>query len=270
MTKSYTITPTNHFDYEPIRTTIHTIEAQEPLETHNFSDYAIVYCFGGKGKLSSKYETFFIGGPFCVLIPKFLEFSIENIHNSTLNYLIIEYNINKPSTFDLENSFIHFITLQNKRILEYFNNILDEITNPSEKFNVIIRHLFNLIMIYEGNEMTSTLTESQQTQLSKQINAALYFIDNHFHLKITTEQMAEVAELSPNYFIAMFKRELDETPNQYLTKRRMEHAHWLLEVSGLTVKKIAHECGYLSSSHFSTKFSDFYGYSPKNLKSRLY
>lgn len=268
MSKSWVITKYNNFNVEPLRLT--TIDIKPNQERHRTErpNFILLYSDAAYTEIQTDDETFLIEGPFYIYIPKFTPFLIKNIHNTEQNYLIIEYNISESFANPLIQNYTRLIKDLPTKLNYYFQDILIQSSTPSRYFSDIIRHLFNLIILFEKNETVSNLLDSQQTKLSQGIQSAVYYINNHFHQALTIGQMAAVAGYSPSHFSTIFKREMLLTPNQYLIKYRMQYAHRLLETTKLPIQDVAVECGYHSLSHFSTLFKQHFGYTPKNLQSR--
>src|SRR5699024_11703304 len=97
---------------------------------------------------------------------------------------------------------------------------------------------------------------------------AQYYIIHNLHKKISIKDVEAQTKLSFDYFITVFHDELGLTPHQYIIRCRMNHSHFLLENTHKSIQVIAKECGYQSTNHFSTKFKEFFGYSPRNLKTK--
>lgn len=58
------------------------------------------------------------------------------------------------------------------------------------------------------------------------------------------EEAARAANLSRFHFIRVFKREMGQTPWEYLTAMRVERACLLLKQAGCSIADIAQECGF--------------------------
>jgi AraC family transcriptional regulator, melibiose operon regulatory protein len=94
------------------------------------------------------------------------------------------------------------------------------------------------------------------------------FIDEHAHEEIDVAEIAQSVGLHPNYAMAVFRKSLGITINQYLTRHRLDAAHSLLFSSEDDVAAIAFECGFGSLSRFYEAFRDRYGVSPAEFRRR--
>lgn len=88
-------------------------------------------------------------------------------------------------------------------------------------------------------------------------------IGAHFAERITLEDLARIASVSPSHLIRLFKRQMDTTPHDYLLRRRITRAKALLAETTLTSAAIAAQVGFNSESNFSYRFSKMVGQSPR-------
>lgn len=89
------------------------------------------------------------------------------------------------------------------------------------------------------------------------------YIRNHLNEKITIRQIAESIHLSPDYVSRVFKQETGLTLKEYIVKKRMKCAKYLLSTTKHTVSDIAAETGYDNLSYFIRQFQKYYGMTPK-------
>lgn len=73
---------------------------------------------------------------------------------------------------------------------------------------------------------------------------------------------AREACLSPFHYHRLFTHTFGETPHEFLTKRRMERAKYLLARDQAPVTEVCFAAGYESLGSFSTLFRTMVGYSP--------
>ena len=72
--------------------------------------------------------------------------------------------------------------------------------------------------------------------------------------KIALADLAKVVELNPTYFSDQFKRVVGVRPLDYLMRRRIERAQYLLLTSPASVKEIADAVGVPDPAYFSRVF----------------
>lgn len=98
------------------------------------------------------------------------------------------------------------------------------------------------------------------------IGAALTYIRRHLHERIEVRMLAEEVCMSKDHFIRIFKRQTGDTPNNYITLRKMERAELALVTTNEPVKVIANNLGYDDSSYFVRIFKKISGQTPQQYR----
>jgi AraC-like DNA-binding protein len=93
-------------------------------------------------------------------------------------------------------------------------------------------------------------------------------MDRDYAQPLDVAALARIALLSPSHFTRRFKATFGETPHQYLYRRRIERAKWLLRGSDLTVTDICFEVGYTSIGTFTRTFVRLVGETPGRHRAR--
>ncbi|MGD0364418.1 MAG: AraC family transcriptional regulator [Bryobacteraceae bacterium] len=88
------------------------------------------------------------------------------------------------------------------------------------------------------------------------------YLAAHYGRPVFLEDAARQACLSPFYFNRLFTQAFSETPHEFITRRRIEHAKKLLLAGNHSVTEICFEVGYESVGSFSTRFHSLTGLSP--------
>ena len=94
------------------------------------------------------------------------------------------------------------------------------------------------------------------------IQMSLTYIRKNIGSRLNIEQLADQACMSKDHYIRVFKHETGETPNAYITKRKMEKAELTLLTTDLPVKSIADLLGYDDYSYFNRIFRKNSGMTP--------
>lgn len=124
-----------------------------------------------------------------------------------------------------------------------------------------ILHLFSEIIKYDTK---GELTDYFEPRI-------LSYIENHYMIDISVEDMAEHCGYSLSSFIRKFKKIFGETPHEYLNYKRITYAKELLAIGELSIKDIAEVVGYNSFSNFCVAFKNKENMTPKqyqNIKRR--
>ncbi len=98
-------------------------------------------------------------------------------------------------------------------------------------------------------------------------------VNEYYHETFQIEQMAQFTGMSTTSFYQAFKKHTSLTPNQYVTKKRIDKARNLLMTNQLKMLEIAKEVGYQDAYYFSRVFKKVVGISPhkyqKSLKRKI-
>ena len=155
------------------------------------------------------------------------------------------------------------------RIHLLINNIKNELSQNKPEKNLAVKSYLNLIVIllirefnYKSDEQLPT------TQLSSMLKATK-FIDRNISEKLSLEDIAAVAGVSPNYFSALFKQLNGTALWDYISAKRIEKAIGLI-LDGdedMTMLSIALECGFNNTANFNKIFKKQTGMTPTQFKS---
>lgn len=95
------------------------------------------------------------------------------------------------------------------------------------------------------------------------------YMEEHYTDSLTIDKLAQVAEISPKYFVDLFKKKYGISAMEYVAKLRIQQAKRLMAQSDARLRDIAHQVGYADEFYFSRKFKKEIGVSPNvYMKSR--
>ena len=98
------------------------------------------------------------------------------------------------------------------------------------------------------------------------IRMVLAHIRSNLSENIDVETLAEIACMSKDHFIRTFKKQTGDTPNAYITKKKMEAAELLLITNDDTIKNVAMKLGYYDCSYFNKTFKKYSGATPQQYR----
>ena len=113
------------------------------------------------------------------------------------------------------------------------------------------------------------LMYSNKKQMHEIVEAATKYINERLTEDLTVFTLAEQFHVARNYFSRLFKKEMGEGCNEYITRLRIEKAKQLLGASRLKTYEIAEKVGYNDTNYFSLAFKKNTGLSPKEFRERL-
>lgn len=100
-------------------------------------------------------------------------------------------------------------------------------------------------------------------QYRYRMEQASQYIQNNLSQPLDLDAVARAAGFSPFHFHRIFSAWMDENPQDYINRLRLERAANLLVKSpALTITEVAFACGFSSSSAFARSFKKYFGVTP--------
>ena len=96
----------------------------------------------------------------------------------------------------------------------------------------------------------------------------LEYIRAHCDSTITLGDLGRLAKLNPRYLCQKFSRDTGMSPMAALTLARMERAQQLLANTRMSIGEVGMQSGYRDLYHFSKRFKDQVGVSPRMYRER--
>lgn len=102
-------------------------------------------------------------------------------------------------------------------------------------------------------------SDDEGERMSNVMNHAI----SNFNNDITLDEVADIANMTPNAFCRYFKQRTNKTFFQFLLEVRLEHAcRLLLKSKDMNVSQISYASGFKNISNFNRKFKEFKGGTP--------
>ncbi|MFD1334770.1 response regulator [Oceanobacillus iheyensis] len=98
------------------------------------------------------------------------------------------------------------------------------------------------------------------------IKQAERYINEYFRTTIKVQEVADVINVSSNYFSTLFKQKTGENFNEYVNKLRVEEAKSLLINTPFKVSEISNQVGFQEYKYFVSVFKKFSGLTPTNYR----
>ncbi len=86
------------------------------------------------------------------------------------------------------------------------------------------------------------------------VQQTVLLIDADLSADLSPGDLAKSQGISLGYLSTVFKKAMGQTVSEYIRRRRMEHAAYLLETTGLQIQTVALHCGILDVQYFSKLF----------------
>ena len=152
-----------------------------------------------------------------------------------------------------------------RRLLELQKIGVDLEEGDSEPYEALTRSLGETLY-------AEYLYQAERLTLEKPIHRAVLraksFIEETYTSPCNLKQIADFSHVTPQYLARLFKKQLNQTPIQYLWSLRAKRGAQLLRRSGLSVAEVAYACGYENPNHFSRTIRERFGVTPTELRRR--
>ncbi|MBR2021516.1 MAG: helix-turn-helix domain-containing protein [Clostridia bacterium] len=99
------------------------------------------------------------------------------------------------------------------------------------------------------------------------LDKVLSYINENLNQHIENQFLAGLCHLHLTHFVRFFKEKVGQTPQRYITHKRLEAAKRLLEQTQLSITEISESVGFYDTSHFSRSFKQLYDISPLHYRS---
>lgn len=143
--------------------------------------------------------------------------------------------------------------------------LLHDLLNQADGNSVIslLQILEKLAHCSEINLLSDTQYQNEYDQYdTDRINHIYQYSISNFQKKISIDEIAEVANISPHSFCRYFKSRSRKTYSQFLLELRISHACKLLSESRLSVAQVCFESGFNNFANFNKYFKIHTGKSP--------
>lgn len=98
------------------------------------------------------------------------------------------------------------------------------------------------------------------------VRKVLTMIDADLTADLSLRAQAELLNVNSSYLSTLFKKETGATLTEYVNKKRVEHAIFLLNTTNLQIQSIAQHCGIPDVNYFTKTFKKYIGKTPKEYR----
>lgn len=135
-----------------------------------------------------------------------------------------------------------------------------------EGASAVLRHT-NAGQWRTGSERQGAI-DARYAEMSEKLAEVVRLMDQHIEDPLRMNDIAKCVGLSPRQIERLFERHVSCSPMRYYLRLRLEWAKRLIDQTNMPLLQIAVTCGFVSSSHFSKCFREFFGKSPSAYRCR--
>jgi AraC family transcriptional regulator len=157
--------------------------------------------------------------------------------------------------------------LQDRVIQQLITLLLEEIQAgaPSGKLYVeSLVHALAVRFVFLGeNSQRHEVRQSASALPPAALRRVLDLIEESFQNELSLVSLAKETGYSRGHFVRMFRRATGVTPHQYVLRRRVDHARFLLnQPKGISLIEVAASCGFSHQTHLTRVFREHVGVTP--------
>ncbi len=238
-----------------------------------FDDHLLVWLISGETKIIQADETFVFGAGSTFLIPRNQLATIINYPKDGLPHKAVAMH------------------LSTKRLRAFYNDNPVKSKAVTEKIIRFEKHpllescLVSLIPYFEMQhnfpENIASLKITEAINILRTIDSNIdsvlnnfeepgkidlvAFMEKNFMFNMPLEKFGYLTGRSLTTFKRDFQKAFNSTPQRWLTKKRLELAHYELTEKNKKPVEVYFEIGFENLSHFSFAFKKQFGYSPTQL-----
>lgn len=129
-----------------------------------------------------------------------------------------------------------------------------------------------LLLLYRkrpGNQSQFSTTLALQAKACKRFKPLVDWAETHLHHKLTVDQLAEKAHMSPRTFARIFPSETGMSPGRFIEQLRIDRARELLESGAEGLEQVARESGFGREERLRRAFQRRLGISPAQYRAHF-
>ncbi len=229
---------------------------------HPKTNHAFLYFQNGSAKYTdSKGNTFYVQNGDVVFIPfgaiYKTEFFCETGETDTV---LINFNLylnDVPFTFD--DKIAVFLSDADLRVDELFEKTAKEYSKPKHSYSLLKSYIFRVIHEIAERQNNDYLRKTRFSVIGK----GILYLENDAKQELSIKEIAEMCNVSENYFRTLFRQYAGMSPTKYRTSRQIETAKKLLD-TGYNVSETAEQLGFSDVAYFSRVFKNETSLTPSN------
>jgi AraC-like DNA-binding protein len=160
----------------------------------------------------------------------------------------------------------HPVLYKSKILKKHFSSLFYELKMREFGYDLKVRHFIEIILLTIVRLIHKQ--EKQEVDNSKLIANLEELLISKLDYQWSVKEMAELNQMGTTSFNEKVKKLTGYTPSSFLIQLRIKKAKIKLLDCNCKITKIAYDCGFSSSQHFSTTFRQRTGESPAKFRER--
>lgn len=231
----------------------------------NFSDIsAVEYIISGKGVVEINGQSYIVNAGDTCILPTDLSYTFySNFSNPMKKIYVVFEGIMADfllNTYKLKNKLI-FKNTNTREFIERIHEICTSDLSSDEIHRRITLEFTDMIIFLHRSYI-----KAQKENTFIDIEYIALYIRNHLYDDLNIDALAKLSNFNKDYFIRTFKKELNQTPYQYIIAERLKLAKALLASTHKSIQQIAEELKWNDAHNFTRIFKSKVGMSPSRYR----
>ncbi len=244
-----------------------------------FDCYALILRLQGESVRSVSQHKYMIEPRSLQLINPTSLFSFEDISDRAKSFVLLfdkEFILKDNLSSKLLDELINFHTKYDENIqleLNVYVQVLDIYEQINAEFRIknsgyleLIKMYLNQLLYLLKREKEKLHSKNSYTKSEQLCSDFLSLIEDNFKKKKRVYDYAEILGITPNYLSEITQENLYASALSFIHKRILRESEYLLSYTDMSIKQIALELNFDSSSQFGRFFKQSSGLSPKKFR----
>ena len=181
-----------------------------------------------------------------------LEMRVEDPVRNMKNYVIVANVLLRKA---VEQGGVHPFYIDG--VSSDFAKKVEKIRNVQEGVEMMHDMIYKYCALVKNHSMKN---------YSLLVQKVITIIDSDLTADLSLHRQAEMLSVNASYLSTLFKKETGMTLTEYVAKKRVDHAAFLLASTNMQIQNIAQHCGIFDVNYFTKIFKKIKGKTPKEYR----
>jgi YesN/AraC family two-component response regulator len=130
---------------------------------------------------------------------------------------------------------------------------------PENEYKYISQTTLNQIVL--NLKYNVALTVKEKLHSNSELESILLYIDKNPTLPLSISHLAKKFNCSPSWIAHSFKKNLNISPSQYISRKKITYAQSLINM-GIPPVQVAEMCSYINYTTFYRQYKKYLGLNP--------
>jgi len=145
-------------------------------------------------------------------------------------------------------------------ICDKYAVLIEKTSNMNELDNLVKK------MSFEYCDLVKNFSTAGYSPMIRRVIDYIYF---NFHYKLSLKKIAHIINVTPSYISRQFKKETGLTIIEFINKKRIEEAKFLINQNNNSITEIALMVGFETHNYFCSVFKQITSLTPMEYKNHL-